>query len=142
LFIGILEFLFGGLGTTIFIVALMKRTLPTMRAMRLGARADGVITANKTQQIQWPPRQLVRPVVVFTDQHGRRVQYLDLVTSEGSRRVGQDVTVYYDPADPEHTATIGSRDDAVRFVWIASGMIVLFGLVCVSGMLMMLGVWH
>ena len=138
--VGILEFLFGGCFAAIFILGIVKKTVPTMRAMRLGARAEGVVTANKTQQQQLPPGKIVRPIIAFTDANGLQVQYLDLLAPAGYREPGQHVTVYYDPADPKNTATLASWDDAKRFLLINGMVVVLFGFVCVFGLLQAVGV--
>lgn len=138
--LGIIGFLFGGCFTVLTVLGIVKKTMPTMRAMRLGARAEGVVTANKTQQQQLPPGKIVRPIVAFTDANGLQVQYLDLLAPAGYREPGQHITVYYDPADPKNTATIASLDDAKRTLLVSGMLIVLFGFVCVFGLLQAFGV--
>jgi hypothetical protein len=137
--IGILAFLLGGCFTAIFILAIVRKAVPTMRAMRLGARAEGVVTANKTEQQQLPRGKIIRPIIAFTDADGVQVQYLDLLAPAGFREPGQHVTVYYDPADPKNTATLASMDDMRRFLLINGMVVVLFGFVCVFGLLQAVG---
>jgi Protein of unknown function (DUF3592) len=137
---GILGFLFGGLFCTLAVMSLVKKIVPTMRAMRLGQRAEGVVTANRTQQTQLPAGKIIRPIVAFTDADGTRVEYTDLLVPAGFRQPGQQVTVYYDPEDPKNTATLASWDDAKRQIWVSGLLIVLFGFVCVFGLLQAVGV--
>ena len=138
--LGILGFLLGGLFTTLVIVGLLRKIVPTIRAIRLGERAEGVVTGNRTHQTKAQSGKMLRPIVAFTDADGVPVEFEDFLVPAGFRQPGQHVTVYYDPADPKNTATLASWDDAKRQIWVSGLLIVLFGFVCVFGLLQAVGV--
>ncbi|MFD5783023.1 DUF3592 domain-containing protein [Streptomyces sp. NPDC126933] len=82
-----------------------RRLAAVARALRAGGRAPGVCVRIETEPFNRSDAQ--RHVFTFSAQDGRRIEFEDLATR--SVRVGSEVTVAYDPADPERTATVAGR---------------------------------
>lgn len=82
-----------------------RRLAAVGRALRAGGRAPGVCVRIETEPFNRSDAQ--RHVFTFSAQDGRRIEFEDLATR--AVRVGSEVTVAYDPADPERTATVAGR---------------------------------
>ncbi|MFD5033971.1 DUF3592 domain-containing protein [Streptomyces sp. NPDC058405] len=82
-----------------------RRLAAVARALRAGGRAPGVCVRIETEPFNRSDAQ--RHVFTFSAQDGRRIEFEDLATR--AVRVGSEVTVAYDPADPERTATVAGR---------------------------------
>lgn len=137
---GILSVLFAGYLGVRVVGALAKRVAPAIRVRRRGERAQGVVTAVKVQEFERSAARLPRPVVTFTDAHGRRAQFMETFARPGSVQLGDHVSVYYDPADPEHTATIAAGPDVRRQVVLGGLVFLVFAAIFVNGLLLMAGV--
>jgi hypothetical protein len=140
---GIAALLLGGYMFVLCVRFFFRRLAPRLRAIRHGAQADGVITAVTSQTVGTGEsgRRLARPVVTFTDARGIKTKYTETITRPGSGRAGEHVTVRYDPADPEHTATIAAWAD-LRYQLVGSAVVLLALLgMCATGVLVIAGVW-
>ncbi|MFF1420128.1 DUF3592 domain-containing protein [Streptomyces sp. NPDC058220] len=82
-----------------------RRLAAVARALRAGGRAPGVCVRIETEPFNRSDAQ--RHVFTFSAQDGRRIEFEDLATR--AVRVGSEVTVAYDPAAPERTATVAGR---------------------------------
>ena len=139
---GVLALLAGGLCAVVSARALAKRYRPAVRAMRHGARAEGVVSGveSRVAGTGGSARQVDRPVITFTDSRGIKVKYTETMTRLGSGKVGERFTVRYDPADPQHAATAATWAD-LRLQFVIGGCVVLaFAAVAVVGVLLIAGV--
>ena len=139
---GILSLLFGGgFGAAAVIGGTRRLRLP-FRAMRHGAIADGVISAITTQVVGsgTSAHRLPRPIVTFTDARGIKVKYMETITRLGSGKAGEHVTVHYDPADPEHSATIATWADMRHQIVVGAVLLLVLAALCVNGVLLILGI--
>ncbi|WP_406862824.1 DUF3592 domain-containing protein [Streptomyces sp. HUAS MG47] len=114
LFFGFMAVLFG-----VFAASYGRRLLTVLRTLRRGVRTTGTCS-----RVEYPDRDSDAKdhYFVFRTADGREVEFKDLAGWTMSK--GTQVTVAYDPADPERTATIASRDN-----WAP----VRLGLVVVTG---------
>ena len=140
IFWGILSILFGGYIGVRCIAAFMTRVMPMIRVRRRGTRTEGVVTAINAASYQRQTARLVRPTVAFTDSHGRRVQFVDTFAHSNFAKPGERRTVYYDPVVPERSATIASSSDVKREILVGGFVVLLFGGICVNGVLLLVGV--
>jgi hypothetical protein len=140
---GVLGLLLFGYMLVLSVRVFIKRTMPPLRAMRRGTSAQGVISGKTTQVVGKgsSTRQLERSVVTFTDSRGLKVKYTEKITRPGSGRAGEHVTVHYDPANPEQTATIGTSDDARRQLVIAGVFFLALLFMIMTSVLLIAGVW-
>ena len=142
MFWGILSLIFGGGFGTAAVIGIRRRLGPPLRAMRHGTVADGVISAITTQVVGsgTAARRLPHPVVTFSDARGIKVKYVELITRPGTGKAGEHFTVHYDPADPEHTATIATWADMRRRITGAVVVLLVAAAFCANGVLLILGV--
>ena len=80
---------------------------------RTEARAVGVVTAHTSRRtysgIDQRPEVLFYPSVRFQTEDGKTVEFENRLGSNAPPRVGEEVTVVYDPARPEEAkAALGS----------------------------------
>jgi Protein of unknown function (DUF3592) len=141
--LGVLGLLLFGYMLVLCVRVFFKRTMPPLRAVRHGESAQGVITAVTTQVVGKgsSTRRLERSVVTFTDSRGIKVKYTEMMTRPGSGRPGEHATVHYDPADPEHTATIASGADVRRQLMLAGVIFLALIFLCATAVLLITGVW-
>ena len=141
--LGVLGLLLFGYMLVLCVRVFVRRTMPPLRATRRGTSAQGVISGITTQAVGKgsSARQLERAVVTFTDSRGIKVKYTEMMTRPGSGKPGEHATVHYDPADPEHTATIASAADVRR--QLVLGGVVFLGLLfmIMTSVLLITGVW-
>ena len=100
----------------------MSETLP-----KAEARAVGVVTAHKSRRtysgIDNRPEVLFFPSVRFQTADGRSVEFENDLGSNAPPRVGDEVTVLYDPLRPEE-----AQIKSVMMLWFLPGMFVAVGL--------------
>ncbi|MER8072849.1 DUF3592 domain-containing protein [Streptomyces sp. NPDC094034] len=82
-----------------------RRLAAVARALRAGGRAPG--TCVRIESEPYNRSDARRYVFSFRAPDGRSVEFEDLAT--GAVSVGTRVTVAYDPAAPERTATVAGR---------------------------------
>jgi Protein of unknown function (DUF3592) len=142
MFWGILSLIFGGGLGAVTLVGGGRKLRPALRAMRRGEAANGVISAVTTQVVGsgTSAHRLPRPIVTFTDARGIKVKYMETITRPDTGRAGEHVTVHYDPADPEHTATIATWADMRRQLVVGGVLFLVLAAICVNGVLLILGV--
>jgi hypothetical protein len=142
MFWGILSLIFGGGLGAITIIGGSRKLRPAVRAMRHGQTANGVVSEITTQVVGSgaSARHLPRPVVTFTDARGIKVKYMETITRPNTGRAGERVTVHYDPADPEHMATIATWADMRRQFVVGGVLSLLFAAIFVNGVLLIAGV--
>ncbi|MGW1886956.1 DUF3592 domain-containing protein [Streptomyces sp. NPDC001970] len=114
LFFGCMAALFGA-----FTVMYLRRLLTVMRTLRRGVRTSGACS-----RVEYPDRDSDAKdhFFVFRTTEGREVEFKDL--AGWTMTTGTQVTVTYDPVDPQRTATIAGRGN-----WAP----VRLGLVVVTG---------
>ncbi|HEY9369557.1 DUF3592 domain-containing protein [Streptomyces sp.] len=114
IFFGLMAALFG-----VIAASYLRRLLTVLRTLRRGVRTTG-----ECSRVTYPDRDSDAKDHYFTFRtgDGREVEFKDLANWTMSK--GTQVTVAYDPADPERTATIASRSN-----WAP----VRLGLVVVTG---------
>ncbi|MFI6086022.1 DUF3592 domain-containing protein [Streptomyces sp. NPDC051217] len=100
LFFGGMILLFGWLATHY-----ARRLLTVTRALRAGGRAEG--TCVRIEQEPYNRSDARQHFFAFRTPDGRQIEFEDLASR--SVRVGDPVTVAYDPAAPERTATVAGR---------------------------------
>lgn len=139
---GILSLIFGGGLGAVVIAGGSKKLRSAYRAVRHGAAANGVISAVTTQVVGSgsAAHRLPRPVVTFTDARGIKVKYMETITRPNTGQVGEHVAVHYDPADPEHTATIATWADMRRQFMVGGLLLLVLAAICVNGVLLIVGV--
>ena len=142
MFWGILSLLFGGGFGAVAVIGGSRRLRRPFHAMRHGAVANGVISAITTQVLGsgTSTHRLPRPIVTFTDAKGIKVKYMETITRPGTGKAGEHVTVHYDPADPEHTATIATWADMRRQIVVGAVLFLVLAAICANGILLILGV--
>jgi hypothetical protein len=140
---GVLALLAGGLCTVVSVRALGKRYAPAVRAIRHGAHAEGVVSGieSRVAGSGGSARQVDRPVITFTDSKGIKVKYTETMTRLGSGKVGERLSVRYDPADPQRTATAATWADLRGQFVIGSCVVLAFAAVAVVGVLIIAGVF-
>jgi Protein of unknown function (DUF3592) len=141
--LGVVGLLFFGYIFVLGIRAFFKRTAPPLRAVRHGTSAQGVVTGVTTQVVGQggATRRLERPIVTFVDAKGLKVKYTEKMTRPGSGTAGEHVTVHYNPADPEHTATIATVADIRRQLTVAGLFFLALLAMCATSVLLIAGVW-
>ncbi|MEW1723582.1 DUF3592 domain-containing protein [Streptomyces sp. NPDC093109] len=82
-----------------------RRLAAVLRALRAGGRAVGRCVRVETEPYNRSDAQ--RYFFTFRLPAGREIEFEDLATR--AMEVGAPVTVAYDPADPERTATVAGR---------------------------------
>ncbi|MFD8967275.1 DUF3592 domain-containing protein [Streptomyces sp. NPDC059568] len=83
-----------------------RRLTAVARALRAGGRAPGVCVRIESEPYNRSDAR--RYVFSFrTSEDGRTIEFEDLAS--GVVKVGSEVTVAYDPAAPERTATVAGR---------------------------------
>lgn len=102
LFLGGMILLFGWLATHY-----ARRLSGVNRALRKGIRAEGVCV--RIEQEPYNRSEARQYFFTFRLPDGRQIEFEDLASR--SIRVGDPVTVTYDPAAPERTATVACRGD-------------------------------
>ncbi|EST28808.1 DUF3592 domain-containing protein [Streptomyces niveus] len=100
LFFGGMILLFGWLATHY-----ARRLSGVNRALRAGIRAEG--TCVRIEQEPYNRSDARQHFFAFRTPDGRQIEFEDLASR--SIRVGDPVTVAYDPADPDRTATVAGR---------------------------------
>lgn len=100
LFFGGMILLFGWLATHY-----ARRLSGVNRALRKGIRAEGVCV--RIEQEPYNRSDTRQYFFTFRLPDGRQIEFEDLASR--SIRVGDPVTVTYDPAAPERTATVACR---------------------------------
>ncbi len=98
----------------------MSETQPTGEL-----QATGIVIAHHSRQ--YSRDVLIHPVVRFQTQDGRTVEFESATGSNMPPKVGEEVTVLYDPLRPEEAKlTLGSR---LRFrpqTFVVVGVLALF----------------
>lgn len=100
LFLGGMILLFGWLATHY-----ARRLSGVNRALRKGIRVEGVCV--RIEQEPYNRSEARQYFFTFRLPDGRQIEFEDLASR--SIRVGDPVTVTYDPAAPERTATVACR---------------------------------
>ncbi len=115
-----------------------SRVLPVVRVVRRGRAAAATVVELKMPSK--PGYRTTRPILQFAVPDGRQVRFQDLNAQNCGKQSGDQVTVHYDPVDPEGTATMLGKGDALRFLRTAtlSGLVPV-GLMIV-GLLILIGV--
>lgn len=126
LFFGFMAALFG-----VFAVSYGRRLLTVLRTVRRGVRTTGACS-----KVEYPDRDSDAKdhYFVFRTADGREVEFKDLAGWTMSK--GTQVTVAYDPADPEGTATIAGRGN---WAPIRLGLVVSVGcgLACLAFLILL-----
>ncbi|MFI5757362.1 DUF3592 domain-containing protein [Streptomyces sp. NPDC051569] len=97
-----------------------RRLATVARALRSGGRTTGVCVRIETEPYNRSDAQ--RYVFAFRAPDGREIEFEDLSTR--AVRVGTEVTVAYDPAAPERTATVtgrGSGSPVAQYALLVAG---------------------
>jgi hypothetical protein len=138
LFVGYGFILMFGLISGTLVGAVFTKALPLMRLVRSGREATG-----KVLRLQLPTQKgyrTPRPFIEFVGPDGHRVHYQDLFADKGTEKPGDTVTVRYDPARPQDSATIRGMRSAVRYLTsYLVGAVIFAGLASI-GLLILLGV--
>jgi hypothetical protein len=140
--IGIVMVVFSGPFTALFVVSMVKRLIPMLRASRGGAVAQGRVLQIKTRNGGAPgfPTSRREAHIQFTPAGGERTTCIEILEQGVECRTGKAVTVHYLPADPSASATIKDPYDVSTRLWIMGGLTVMFGFFLVFGVLAILGV--
>lgn len=136
--LAVMAIVIGGCLGAIFILGFARSIIPTLRATRRGATAHGKIVAAKKERIRY--RTIYRPIVRFETPDGQRVEYQDVVAAPGDFRVGDDVTVHYDPTQPKLSATISDTGRALTTAIGIGALAVFMTGIFVLGVLMVVRV--
>lgn len=97
-----------------------RRLAAVTRALRAGGRAPGVCVRIESEPYNRSDAR--RYFFTFRAPDGRGIEFEDLATR--AVRVGSQVTVAYDPAAPERTATVtgrGSGSPVAQYVLLVTG---------------------
>ncbi|QMU77614.1 DUF3592 domain-containing protein [Streptacidiphilus sp. PB12-B1b] len=142
--LGILAVVFGGPLTALFVVSMVKRLFPMLRASRSGVVVQGTVLRVKAHHGGANGfRTFSREAhIEFTTADGERMTYVQLLESGVECRTGEAVTVRYSPANPRDSATIKDPYDVTTGLLVTGGLALLFGVVLVFGVLLILGVVH
>lgn len=140
--LGILAVVFSGPITVLFLIAWVKRLVPTLRASRDGAVAQGKVLSVKSRSGGAPgfPSARREAHIQFTTVGGERTTYIQVLEPGVECHTGKAVNVHYLSARPSESATIKNPYDVATTLWVMGGVTVLFGFVLVYGVLLILGV--
>lgn len=94
--------------------------------------------ATKTQEVEY--RTIHRPIIQFATPDGHHVQYQEVVAAPEGFRIGDAVTVHYDPRNPRLSATISEAGRALTMVAATGAMTLLMAGMVVVGVLMLIGI--
>lgn len=136
--IAIMAILIGGSLGGLFVLGFARSIVPTLRAIRRGATAEGKVVASKAERGRY--RTVYRPIVRFETPDGQHVEYQDVLAVPGDFRVDNAVTVHYDPRRPKVSATISDADRALATTLMMAGLVVFMVGIFVLGILMIVHV--
>ncbi|HEX4221626.1 MAG TPA: DUF3592 domain-containing protein [Pseudonocardiaceae bacterium] len=134
----ILGMVFGGSVTVLFSIGMVRGTVPTIRAMRKGATAQGTIVSSRAQTTRY--HTIYHPIVEFATADGQRVEYQDAMAVPEDFQIGDVVTVHYDPSRPKLSATSADRDQAMTVAITMVCLTLFFAGIFVVSLLLLLGV--
>jgi hypothetical protein len=123
-----------GLVGAIFLYKGISSLRSTRRFVAGAAQAPGVVVAHEKRWHRKPGggrQRLAHPVVRFEKPGGETVRFESEIGGSLVPKVGQEVTVLYDPKDPD-----GAKIKAPLMLWaVPSVFTVLGGVFCLFGLL-------